>query len=46
MPIPRRGDLRSVGLVAADEAAKKFARFRGDAHLQQEMPDRWHPIAA
>ena len=45
-PVPGCCDLRRVGLVAADEPAEKFARFRRDADLQQEVPHHRHPIAA
>ena len=44
MPVLGGGDLRRVGLVAADEPSEKISRLGGDTDRQQEMPHHRHSI--
>jgi hypothetical protein len=45
VPVFGSGDLRRVGLVAADESTEHPARFGGNADRQQEMPYHRHLVA-
>src|SRR5258707_15132927 len=46
VPVFGGGDLRRVGLIAANEPPEQPASLRGNADRQQEMPYHRHPVAA
>ena len=46
VPVSSGGDLRGVGLVAADEPSQLSARLRRRADRQQEVPRKGHHVGA